>query len=470
MRSTRYGLLTFGFLAILLVQAVPALAQVGPRRNVLLIVADDLGRDLGCYGNAQVKTPRLDQLAGRGVRFDNAFATVASCSASRAVIYSGLYTHTNGQFGHAHPPANLHTHAWVESLPRVLKDRGYRTGIIGKVHVLPPEVYPFDAQPESDDPGGSHPRDVVALGKSAERFLDASRDQPFLLVVGFHDPHRSAAGFGNEGKPTKDPAEVIYKPEDVKVPPFLPDSPEVRQELAEYYQAVSRLDRGTGEVLDALKKSGRDDDTLVIFVSDNGIPFPGAKTTLYDAGVRLPLIVASPDQKSRGVTSQAMVSWVDIVPTALEWTKSKTSYSLPGRSLLPILEQSNPQGWDTVYGSFVFHEITNYYPMRSIRTRRYKYILNLAHALDFPFASDLHDSKTWQGAVRRGDTQYGLRSVEQYVHRPLEELYDLEADPGEFKNVATDPGNAKVLADLRSQLRRWQQETKDPWIIKYRHE
>jgi len=453
---------------ISLASLVPVHAKA-PQHNVLLIVADDLGRDLGCYGNAAVKTPRLDKLAQRGVRFENAFATVASCSASRAVIYTGLFTHTNGQFGHAHAPAELHTHAWVESLPRVLKKNGYRTGIIGKVHVLPAEVYPFDEQPAADDPGGSHPRDVSAFGKAARSFFDSTRNEPFLLVVGFHDPHRSGSGFGNEGKHA-DAAEVRYHPDDLKVPDFLPDQPEVRQELAEYYQAISRLDRGTGEILDALKETGHDSDTLIIFVSDNGMPFPGAKTTLYEPGVHLPLIIASPTQKQTGLTNQAMVSWVDIVPTALEWTGTRTSYPLPGRSILPILEEANPPGWDTVFGSFVFHEITNYYPMRSIRTRRYKYILNVAHSLDFPFASDLYGSKTWQGVLRRGDTQFGQRTVAQYSHRPHEELYDLEQDPGELKNLATDPANAAVLAELKSRLKRWQNATKDPWVVKYRYE
>jgi N-sulfoglucosamine sulfohydrolase len=182
------------------------------------------------------------------------------------------------------------------------------------------------------------------------------------------------------------------------------------------------------------------------------------------------MIVVSPLQKRRGLTSRAMVSWVDVAPTVLEWTGARTSYRLPGRSLLPILEDEDPKGWDTVYGSFVFHEITNYYPMRSIRTRRYKYILNLASPLDFPFASDLYTSKTWQGVIRRGDTMLGRRTIAAYVHRPREELYDLVNDPGEVKNLAADPSSADVLADLRARVKRWQAETKDPWIVKYQYE
>src|SRR5262249_55269367 len=427
---------------------------------ILLIVADDLGLDCGCYGNAKVHTPNIDVLAKRGVRFAHAFATVSSCSASRAVLYTGLYTHTNGQLGHAHPPASLQTHDWVKSLPRVLRDTGYRTGIIGKLHVLPPAVYPFDVA-QGDAPVGT--RDVAKIGELARRFF-AESDKPFLLIVGFGDPHRSAKGFGNEHLPvrrgspvrrgppapanrsrqtagsgdprrTEDPAQHRrYDPRDVRVPGFLPDLPEVREELAEYYQAVSRLDHGVGLVLAALAQAKRDDNTLVIFLSDNGIPFPGAKTNLYDPGIHLPLIVSSPRQKRHGLVNRAMVSWVDITPTIWDWGGVKAPYPMPGRSLLPILEEANPPGWDVIYGSHVFHEITMYYPMRMLRTRQNKYILNLASKLDFPFASDLYESKTWQGILRRSgglgrpapNGMFGPRSIAAYVHRPREELYDLE--------------------------------------------
>src|SRR5262249_61908982 len=128
------------------------------------------------------------------------------------------------------------------------------------------------------------------------------------------------------------------------------------------------------------------DSTLVIFLSDNGIPFPGAKTTLYDAGVHLPLLVRSPAQKKHGVVNAALVSWVDVLPTILDWAQVKAPAELPGRSLLPILDEESPKGWDTVYGSHQCHEVTMYYPMRMLRTREYKYILNLAHKLDYPFA------------------------------------------------------------------------------------
>jgi N-sulfoglucosamine sulfohydrolase len=263
---------------------------------------------------------------------------------------------------------------------------------------------------------------------------------------------------------------VRYDPKDVLLPYHVPDRPEVRQDFAEYYQSASRLDHGVGLMLKLLEETKRADDTLVIFLSDNGIPFPGAKTTLYDAGLRLPLIVASPAQKKRGTVSEAMASWVDVLPTILDWAGVKAPAGLAGRSLLPILDEERPKGWDEVYGSHQFHEITMYYPMRMIRTRTHKLILNLAHPLEYPTAADLYGSPTWQGILERRDKMIGERSMESYLHRPREELYDLGKDPHELKNVAGDPKYAEVLADLRKRLKEWQKTTKDPWLVKDVHE
>jgi len=182
------------------------------------------------------------------------------------------------------------------------------------------------------------------------------------------------------------------------------------------------------------------------------------------------LIVSSPVQKARGLVCDAMVNWADIMPTVLDWAGVKPPYPLPGRSFLPVLEQEKTKGWDMIFASHVFHEITNYYPMRTVRTRQHKLILNLAHGLDYPFASDLYGSATWQGVLKRGDKMLGQRSVSSYVHRPREELYDLTADPNELKNVAGEAKYASVLADLRTRLKDWQEKTRDPWIVKYRYE
>ena len=444
--------------------ALPAAAQLSaqsatPRRSVMLLIGDDHGFEMGAYSHPVIQTPNLDRLAAEGVRFTNAFCTTASCSASRSVILTGLHNHTNGQFGHAHGYNHFSSHDWVKSLPALLKPQGYTTGVIGKLHVEPAAIYPFDFSRLND------PRNVVRMAEEARQFFNQCAGTPFFLLVGFADPHRSALRFGNEKSyPGVEP--VVYSPDDVIIPPFLPNQPEVRTELAEYYQSVSRMDLGVGMMLKALEAAGRSDETLVLYISDNGMPFPGAKTTLYDPGVNLPMIVRSPAQKERSRVQDAMVTYTSITPTILDWTGvPPPDYPLHGASILPILEESSPKGWDEVYFSHTFHEITMCYPMRGMRTRKYKYLHNLIHDQVYPFASDLYDSPTWQGVLQRGDKQMGVKNVEAFLRRPEEELYDLENDPHELHNLAGSEKYAAVLEDLREKTRAFQKSTQDPWWI-----
>jgi N-sulfoglucosamine sulfohydrolase len=459
-------LLSLTFLGLAFSTRATIAAETG-RHNVLLLIADDLGLEVGCYGNKTIKTPNIDALAKNGSRFTDAFATVSSCSPSRASIYTGLFTHTSGQYGLAHASHHFRTHENVKSLPSLLKPAGYRTGILGKIHVEPRSVYPFD---EEITQGLAGNRSVAVMAKKARQFVSDAGDKPFCLVVGFSDPHRAARGFANESKYPDVPV-TAYDPKGVPLPYFIPDQPEARKDVADYYQSVSRLDHGVGLMMAVLKDTGHADDTLVIFLSDNGIPWPGAKTTLYDPGIHLPLIVSSPAQTKRGIANPNMASYVDILPTILDWAKVKAPADLPGRSLLPILESTKRSAdWEIVYGSHQCHEVTMYYPMRMVRTAKYKYIMNLAHKLDYPFSSDLYNSPTWQGIKKRGDKAIGTRDLARYVNRPREELYDLEKDPNELKNVAGDEAYASVLTELRGKLKAWQEKTNDPWLVKYEHE
>ena len=166
-----------------------------------------------------------------------------------------------------------------------------------------------------------------------------------------------------------------------------------------------------------------------------------------------------------------MASWTDLAPTILDWAGVKPPANLPGRSLLPVLEDREARRagtWCTVRTSI--HEITMYYPMRMVRTRTHKYILNLAHGLEYPHASDLWGSDSWQGILKRGDTMMGKRPVKDFLKRPREELYDVTADPAEVKNLAADPAHSKVLDELRAKVAAWRKQTNDPWLIKDMHE
>jgi N-sulfoglucosamine sulfohydrolase len=460
-------------LALTLALALPSVAA--ERKNVILLIADDLGMEVGCYGDRVAKTPNIDALAKTGTRFTQGFASVSSCSPSRATLLTGMPSHQCGQYGLAHGTHNAYSFRTVRGLPALLNPAGYKSGVIAKLHVQPKEVYPFD----EEIPGNG--RNPVQIAEQTKKFIADCGEKPFFLLVGFTDPHRLGKGFANDLKFPPEVPVVKFDPKTLPVPYHLPDTPEVRADLAEYYQSVARLDHGIGLVLKELEAAKQLDNTLIIFLSDNGIPFPGAKTTLYDAGIHLPLIIRKPGQKA-GVACSALASWTDITPTVLDWCGVKPApvgkkpYELPGRSLLPLLEKEKADGWDMIFASHQYHEITMYYPMRAVRTRTHKYILNLANALEYPHAADLWESASWQGILKRGDTFMGKRAVKAFLHRPKEELYDLEKDPNELHNLLADqtwrenPANETTYTVLKNWLAEWRKKTNDPWLIKDEHE
>jgi N-sulfoglucosamine sulfohydrolase len=433
-------------------------AASAKRRNVLLLIADDQGLDLGCYGTG-ITTPRIDALARRGTRFTQAFAAVSSCSPSRSVIYTGLYSHSNGMYGLAHDVHNQSLLDGIDTLPQLMKRAGYATALVGKKHVRPDSAFVYDAELA---PERSGIRDVAFMADEALRFVRGV-DRPFFVTVAYSDPHRAPVNYGNDRAwPRVEP--VQYDPARVPLPSHLPDLPEVRRDLAEYYQSVSRLDTGVGLLLDGLRDAGYGEDTLIIYLSDNGRPFPGAKTNLYDPGLHLPLIVQAPGAVGDAV-NDAMVSFIDIAPTILDWAGVPSpERALPGRSLLPLLGKSGASGWDHIFASHDFHEINQYYPMRSVRTRTHSYIINLAHPLDYPIAGDVDGSPSWKAISARPDIRLGRRTQAAYLKRPAEELYDLKADPDELINLATEPRAAATLAKLREQLFEFRRETRDPWL------
>ncbi len=442
--------------------------------NIILVVSDDHGTDaLGCYGNPIVKTPNLDQLADEGVRFVNAYCTSSSCSASRASILTGRFSHGIGHYGHEHDYHHFSTFDTVRSLPQFLEEAGYLTARIGKYHLAPESVYSFNVVLDC------HPRSTIEMAEKCRDIL--FQPKPFFLYLCYDDPHRdfpfrsdpwyAPNSFGNV--PGGYPGEevVVYSPDDVIVPPFLPDTEETRRELAEYYQSVSRIDQGFGRLMDILEEADKVDNTIVIYISDNGIAFAGAKTTTYDPGIRLPCIIKAPEIENKGVVNNAMISWVDLTPTILDFAglDMDTIYT-HGRSFKDILDEENPEGWDEIFASHTFHEVTMYYPMRVYQNRRYKLIWNIAWQLPYPFASDLWASPTWQGVHRREEPYYGKRKVTDYMQRDEFELYDMVNDPDEINNLAGKPEYREKLDIMIEEIKDFQLRTRDPWLIMWDNE
>lgn len=466
------------FGARVLVAQSPAEA---PRPNIVLFVTDDQSPDIGILGNQTIKTPHMDALARDGVVFRNAFCTTASCSASRSVILSGLHNHFNGHYGHQHSYHHFSSFDRVKSLPVRLTESGYHTVRIGKYHVAPESVYQFDAALSGNA------RNPVEMSDNVKEHLEQrDQQQPFFLYFCTADPHRGGGertdlanapnAFGNVQQGYPGVESVYYNPDEVEVPPFLPDTPTCRSEIAMYYESISRIDQGLGRLVQVLKDLGTYNNTIIIFTSDHGMAFPGAKTTLYEPGMRVPMIVHDPRVEKRGITNSAMLSHVDLTPTILEMAQSlepgkHDPKDFHGRSWAKLTGVTEADGWDSVFASHTFHEIQMYYPMKVVHGRKYKLIWNLAYPLPYPFASDLWAAPTWKKQFEQGpDTMYGKRTVDRYIHRPQFELFDLEADPDETVNLADKPEHVGLLQTMKDELKAFQARTKDPWIMKWDYE
>lgn len=475
----------------------------GATHNVVLMVADDLSHDLGCYGNTTIQTPQLDQLAADGTRFTHAFSTVSSCSSSRSVILTGIHCHANGQFGLQHDYHKFNCFDNILGLPAVLRAAGYQTILCGKHHVGPSALHRFDAKVKVGNGGSRNP---VQMAEQCRPLLEASKEKPFFLYYCTSDPHRGGGHatelplhpdrFGNLApeKSYRGVQERHYDPDEIAVHGFLDDTPLIRAELAQYYQAVSRVDQGAGRLFEILQETGHWDDTLILFISDHGIAFPVAKTNLYDSGLHVPCIVRNPYIPRRGVVNDAMISWTDIMPTILDFagaldktktavkpelvnqialptiTGQRTKYIRPGefqgRSFLDIIDQEHGVGWDTIYASSTFHEVTMCYPMRVIRGRQYKLIWNIAFQQPFPIARDLWGSVHFQQQMQLGmEAPYRGATIREFLYRPEFELFNIQQDPNERHNLATDPRHKSQLKKLQSELHDFQQNTQDPWAM-----
>jgi len=432
-------------------------------RNLLLIISDDQSRfDLGAYGNPACSTPHVDRLAEQGARFDCAYTPVSLCMPARSCLYTGLYPHKNGATGFE--PVRPDVKTWPTWLAG-----GCATAMVGKFNVKPKEQFPF----EIFSRGGK----IDKQGRSPEKyerlfaeFIEEVGERRFAAVVNLKDPHRPFDEDRFVGQVEGAPA-TEFEPEDAWVPGCLWDTPETRRELVDYYGALLRLDETVGRVLRLLGEAGLEDETLVIFTSDNGMPFPFAKSTLYEAGINLPFVVRWPGVVAPGGRSEAFVNLVDLLPTALD-TFGLPPAELDGRSLLPLLRGEASAVRERVVGALDELLVGDPTPARSIRDRRYKYIHNFRPEVEFSNNILIH-SDTWSSWLAAAQDDPALaRRVEQLLRRPREELYDLQADPWELENLAAAtpplaPEHEAARQRLRAELRDWTHREGDPLAAKW---
>jgi len=435
---SRRALLTACLLSLigLLVADVPASAADATRPNFIVFVADDMAwDDCGAYGHPAIRTPNLDALAAAGMRFDNAFLTCSSCSPSRCSIMTGRYPHSTGGAHQLHNPLPADQIVF----PQLLRDAGYYTVSAGKWHLGPHVVSRFDHV-------------ETKMNRWVEQLKTRPQDKPFFMWFAFTDPHRPYQD---------DTIPEPHTPDDIVVPPYLPDLPEVREDLADYYDEITRLDGVVGNVVKELERQNLTDNTVIVFLSDNGRPFPRCKTTIYDSGIKTPFIVKWPARVAAGTVTDSLVSSVDLAPTILSAAGVQPGPTFQGVSFLPVLDDPAAEVREYIFAEHNWHDFEDF--QRSAHSKRFNYIRTEYTDVPGTPPADAVRSPTFQAMHRlKAEGKLTEAQLNPYVvPRPKEELYDVLRDPHELHNLVDEPAYAEVLERMRAVLDRWQQETDD---------
>lgn len=427
--------------------------------NIVLIISEDHGQHLSCYGDTVIQTPHLDALAADGVVFWNAYVTQAVCSPSRSSILTGLYPHQSGHLG-------LATHGYrmvgeIRNIYGILKNEGYRTGMIGKLHVNPEESFPIDYQPIKDP---NFTRQSLDRYKTyADEFINKS-EGPFFLTVSFPDAHWPFKE-KVEGRPKRTVA-----PEEITVFPYIGwDNVMIRSYVANIYNCILRLDECVGELMEVLKISGKEKNTIVIYLSDHGDQMARGKFDVYEASNRVPFIIKWPDKTAKGAVSEALVSSIDIVPTIMDVLGLPKDSRMTGISLLPVLRQPRLHQRNYLFTERNGEPKGGYFPQRAIRNHRFKLIYTLLDDRINPMAQFFFTDNVnpvFGGGPKLSERQKlpdTLKRMYQTWERPPKiQLYDLVKDPWEFHNLSDDPDYHEEKINLFQRLTEWQLETDDP--------
>ena len=440
------------------------------RPNILMITLDDMNYDsAGFLGNHDI-TPNIDRLAKEGMYFKNAHVTVSVCQPSRQCIMTGLYPHNNGS--HGFTPIM----PWTETLQEILSEQGYYNGIISKIeHLQPSNKYCWDFMKDlyfKRHHWGRIPTDYYEAMK--EFFTKVEKaDAPFFLMANSHDPHRPFSGSSQEIEMfgLKTEASKRYEPDEINVPGFLPDLPDVRREVADYFTSVHRADESVGLILKALEESGKADDTIVIFLSDNGMAFPFSKTNCYLNSTKTPLIIKWPGRISAGVTdSENMVAGVDIMPTLLDVLGfGYSDRKLDGQSFYPLLIKENDDAdREMVFTLFNATAAFQDYEMRCVQSQRYGYIFNEWSDGERKFRNESMSGLTFNAMVEAAKEDESIKArVDFFLHRVPEEFYDFKSDPHGYNNLIDDPEYAGEIARLKEALMGEMKRSKDPMLDRF---
>jgi len=442
----------------------PFAKAFGPKKqniNILFFTADDLNCDsVGCFGGkVPGLTPNLDFFASQSMRFENAHVTVAICQPSRGVLGTGRYGHNSGILGF------MHTDRDIPTIMQTLRDAGYLTAVLGKVrHSTPHAAYKWDFVHDQNELGRGRDPDIYY--KYCKEFLARCRreNKPFYFMVNSHDPHRPYHIPGKPIRGAKEPSKT-YDPDDVSVPGFVPDLPGVRKELSYYLNSVRRLDDTFGKTMQALKESGFDKNTLIMFISDNGIAIPFAKCNAYLASTRTPWIVRWPGVVRRGtVDREHFISGIDFFPTVLEAVGLPIPKGLDGFSFLPLLKGEKQPRRDKVFTQIDMKAGGDAVPMRCVQDKRFGYIFSPWSDGKFYYRNN-NEGLTMKAMVEAAQTDpYIAQRVRMFRYRAAEELYDLKNDPHCLNNLVGESDYKSDLKKMQSRLHDWMKQTDDPLL------
>ena len=445
----------------------------GLKPNILFLTVDDMSCDsVGVFGAELADTtPNIDTLAAESLRFQYAHVQVGNCMPGRNVMFSGLFSHNNGVLGF-----NQNKNPHYPHLSDLLQAGGYFTAIFGKVsHSTPYTPYAWDLNLDQENGKKLHIKDPDSYYRAAKRGIQAgmAAGKPLYLNINVSDPHKPFYGMGGRQKIFEDPHKPskYFTPEEVPIPQFLFDDPAVRLELAHYYMSVRRADDCVGEVLRALEESGQAKNTVVMFLSDHGMPLPWAKTALYHHSTHTPWLVRWPGKIEPGtVDDKHMISAVDLTPTLLDIAGIKPTNKFDGRSFLPLLEGKKQKGRNHIIKEYNENVGGGSHPMRGVQTKRFLYLFN-------PWSDGLNKFKTaTTGTLSYSkmreyaatDPQMAER-LHLFDHRVVEELYDVKNDPDCLYNLIDVPKYAETLNSLHATLEDWMITSKDTALVAFQN-